>query len=102
MIRRPPRSTLFPCPTLFRSFDDVLAEEKAMAYALGFLGFTSALHFFLARPILPHAVGLILSRRGESDGNSYSTLDLAARKLEGAHPLAATLLRRAMIEDTLE
>ena len=53
-------------------------------------------------PNLPHAARLILSRPGEIDGNYYSTLDLAARKLEGAHPLAATLLRRAMIEDTLE
>src|SRR3954466_3711135 len=82
-------------------FDDVLAEEKAMAYALGFPGFTSALHFFVEWPNLPHAARLILSRPGEIDGNYYSTLDLAARKLEGAHPLAATLLRRAMIEDTL-
>jgi hypothetical protein len=83
-------------------FDDVLAEEKAMAYALAFPGFTSALHFFVEWPNLPHAARLILSRPGEIDGNYYSTLDLAARKLEGAHPLAATLLRRAMIEDTLE
>src|SRR3954454_1490104 len=83
-------------------FDDVLAEDKAMAYALAFPGFTSALHFFMEWPNLPHAARLILSRPGEIDGNYYSTLDLAARKLEGAHLLAATLLRRAMIEDTLD
>src|SRR3954469_3519377 len=83
-------------------FDDVLAEDKAMAYALAFPGFTSALHFFVEWPNLSHAGRLILSRPGEIDGNYYSTLDLAARKLEGAHPLAATLLRRAMIEDTLD
>jgi hypothetical protein len=87
---------------LLPDFDDVLAEEKAMAYALGFPGFTSALHFFVEWPNLPYAARLILSRPGEIDGNYYSTLDLAARKLEGAHPLAATLLRRAMIEDTLD
>src|SRR3712207_9017158 len=29
MIRRPPRSTLFPYTTLFRSIDDVLAVTRA-------------------------------------------------------------------------
>jgi hypothetical protein len=82
-------------------FDDVLAEGKAMDYALGFTDFTSALHFFIEWPNLPYAARLILSRSGDIDGNFYSTLDTAARKLEGAHSLAATLLRRAMIEDTL-
>ena len=66
-----------------------------MAYALAFPGFTSALHFFVEWPNMPHAARLILSRPGEIDGNYYSTLDLASRKLEGAHPLAATLLSPA-------
>ncbi len=83
-------------------FDDVLAEDKAMAYALAFPGFTSALHFFIEWPNLAHAARLILSRPGEIDGNVYALLSGAARKLEGAHPLAATLLRRAMVEDTHE
>ena len=48
-------------------FDKVLAEEKAMAYALGFPGFTSALHFFVEWPNLPYAARLILSRPGEID-----------------------------------
>jgi len=34
-------------------FDDVLAEEKAMAYGLAFPGFTSALHFFVECPTCP-------------------------------------------------
>ena len=38
----------------------------------------------------------------EIDGNLYYLLDPAARQIEGKHPLAATLLRRAMIEDTLD
>ena len=44
----------------------------------------------------------MLERRGEIDGNLYFVLDPAAKALEGKHPLAAVLLRRAMIEDTLE
>src|SRR3712207_7653856 len=35
MIRRPPRSTLFPYTTLFRSFPEVLAFRDARAEALG-------------------------------------------------------------------
>ena len=36
------------------------------------------------------------------DGNLYYLLDPAAQMIEGKHPLSATLLRRAMIEDTLD
>lgn len=44
----------------------------------------------------------MLARAPEIDGNLYFVLDPAARLIEGRHPLAATLLRRAMIEDTLD
>jgi hypothetical protein len=44
----------------------------------------------------------VLARASEIDGNLYHLLDPAARLIEGKHPLAATLLRRAMIEDTLD
>ena len=44
----------------------------------------------------------MLARVSEIDGNLYHLLDPAARLIEGKHPLAATMLRRAMIEDTLE
>ena len=83
-------------------FDDVVAEEKAMEYALGFRSFPAALHFFHEWREPRRAAQLILARHAEIDGNLYYLLDPAARWLEGAHPLAATLLRRAMVEDTLE
>jgi hypothetical protein len=44
----------------------------------------------------------VLARASEIDGNLYYLLDSTARLIEGKHPLAATLLRRAMIEDTLD
>lgn len=44
----------------------------------------------------------MLTRAPEINGNLYFLLDPAAQLIEGKHPLAATLLRRAMIEDTLE
>ncbi len=82
-------------------FDDVLAEEKAMEHALGFRSFSTALHFFHEWREPRRAAQLVLTRHAEIDGNLYYLLDPAARWLEGAHPLAATLLRRAMIADTL-
>ena len=82
-------------------FEDVPAEEKALDYALAFPDFTTALAFFIDWKQLRYAAQLVLERRVESDGNVYFLLDPAAKALEGKHPLAATLLRRAMIEDTL-
>jgi hypothetical protein len=82
-------------------FEDVLAEERAMEHALHFRNFSLALHFFHEWPAHRQAADLVIARNGEINGNLYYLLDPAARWLEGAHPLAATLLHRAMIEDTL-
>ncbi|MBV8505068.1 MAG: hypothetical protein JOZ11_04575 [Alphaproteobacteria bacterium] len=82
-------------------FEDVLAEERAMDHALAFRNFSTALYFLHTWPAHRHAARLVLARHAEIDGNLYYLLDPAARSLEGADPLAATLLRRAMIEDTL-
>jgi hypothetical protein len=75
---------------------------RAMNYALSFPSLPVALDFFHRWPAHRHAAQLIVERHGEFDGNQYYLLDAAAGWLEGSHPLAATLLRRAMIEDTLE
>jgi hypothetical protein len=83
-------------------FDDVEAEERAMRHALGFRSFSTALAFFTGWPDQARAAELVLARVSEIDGNLYYLLDPAAQLIEGKHPLAATLLRRAMIEDTLE
>ena len=83
-------------------FDDVEAEERAMKHALGFKSFSTALGFFTGWPDQARAAQLVLARASEIDGNLYHLLDPAARLIEGKHPLAATLLRRAMIEDTLD
>src|SRR3712207_8234461 len=37
MIRRPPRSTLFPCTTLFRSLEAQLAELRLLRAVAGLL-----------------------------------------------------------------
>ena len=82
-------------------FEDVEAEDRAMQHALGFSSFASALNFFREWPDQARAAQLVMARASEIDGNLYFLLDPAAQLIEGKHPLAATLLRRAMIEDTL-
>lgn len=83
-------------------FEDVEAEDRAKQHALGFRSFSAALHFFQEWRDQAHAAQLVFTRAPEIDGNLYFLLDQAARLIEGRHPLAATLLRRAMIEDTLD
>ena len=83
-------------------FEDIAAEERAVTHALGFKSFSLALYFFVEWPDLTNAAQLVLERRAEIDGNAYYLLDPAARLLEGKHPLAATILRRGMIDDTLD
>ncbi len=83
-------------------FEDVVAERKALDHALTFPHFGMALVFLVEWKALREAARLVLERSREIDGNLYFVLDPAAKALEGKHPLAAVLLRRAMIEDTLE
>jgi hypothetical protein len=82
-------------------FEDVEAEERAMRHALGFGSFHAALDFLGSWPDQARAARLVLTRAAEIDGNLYYLLAPAAQLIEGKHPLAATVLRRAMIEDTL-
>src|SRR6202047_1000345 len=113
MIRRPPRSTLFPYTTLFRSlssthlraylkrlpdFDDVEAEEKALDYVQRSRNLLQALSFLVSWPALDRAANLVLQRSGELDGDHYEILTRAADALAGKHPLAATMVLRAMFD----
>jgi hypothetical protein len=61
-----------------------------------------ALDFFISWPSLEKASELILARYGELDGNFYEVMSPAANALQGAYPLAAILLRRLMIDFSLE
>jgi hypothetical protein len=83
-------------------FEDVEAEERAMRHALEFRSFPAALDFLRGWPDQARAARLVLTRAAEIDGNLYYLLVPAVQLIEGKHPLAATLLRRAMIEDTLD
>lgn len=83
-------------------FDDMEAEEQALSHAETHPHLGAAIHFLLAWPDLRRLAKMVIARAENLDGNSYETLTAAADALEPDHPLAATLLRRAMITDTLD
>lgn len=82
-------------------FEDMEAEEKALSFVLGFPNVHQALAFLVSWPAPDHAAELVLSRADELDGNHYEVLGPAADALEAKHPLAAIVLRRAMIDYAL-
>ena len=67
----------------------------------GITNATDALEFLIAWPALNEAAALVLARTAEIDGLAVDSLEPAVRALEGRHPLAATLLLRAMVADIL-
>jgi hypothetical protein len=82
-------------------FDDVEAEDKAMAYALSYPAVLSALRFLIHWPALDRAAQLVEQRFRELNGDRYEILTPAAAALSARYPLAATLALRAMIDFTL-
>jgi hypothetical protein len=86
---------------LLPDFDDLEAEERAFALAARHTDLHGALHLFLDWPALERAARLVLARADDLDGNDYMLLTQAAEVLSDRHGLAATLIRRAMIDDTL-
>jgi hypothetical protein len=91
------RAFIRPLP----DFDDMQAEEKAFALAALHSDVHVALRFFLDWPALSEAETLVVRRFREVDGDLYDLLTPAAEVLAERHPLAATLLLRAMIDHSL-
>ena len=82
-------------------FDDVEAEQRALDHALGFGDAHQALAFLVAWPDLRRANQLVLARSQALNGDLCELLSRAADALHSRYPLAATLLRRIMIDFTL-
>jgi hypothetical protein len=82
-------------------FDDVEAEDRAKRIASAYPNATDALRALVAWPAASEAATLVLARYGEIDGGKPDVLEPAVRLLEARHPLAASLLLRALIKDTL-
>src|SRR3712207_4502461 len=83
-------------------FEDLEAEERAIAHALSHPSVHHALGFLVTWSALEHAAHLVLARADELNGDFYEILAPAAAALEAKHPLAATVLRRALIDFALE
>ena len=82
-------------------FDDFEAEQRALAHALAFGDVHQALAFLVTWPDLQRANEFVLGRWQALNGDLYELLSPAADALDDRYPLAATLLRRAMIGFTL-
>jgi hypothetical protein len=82
-------------------FDDIEAEERALDHAERDESVSQALAFLISWPAVERAARLVIRRAGELDGDHYEILSPAADALAGKHPLAATLVLRAMIDCTL-
>lgn len=82
-------------------FEDIEAEERAMAYAVAHPDLMAALGFFLDWPSLDHAAQILINRLDEVDGDYFEFLAPAAEALMEKHPLAATVALRAMIDFAL-
>jgi hypothetical protein len=82
-------------------FEDVEAEERALAHVEGHKSLLHALAFLVSWPTLDRAAALVLRRAKEINGDHYEVLTPAADALSGKHPLAATLVLRAIIDFAL-
>lgn len=82
-------------------FEDFEAEQRALDYVGEHADVHAALAFLVEWPAHERASQLVLSRIKKIDGDRYELLDPAAGAIEGKYPLAAVLLRRALIDVTL-
>ena len=82
-------------------FEDLDVEERAFAYAMQFPDVHRALAFFTAWPALDNASRLVLQRGEQLNGDLYEFLPPTADALDANHPLAATIIRRALIDFAL-
>jgi hypothetical protein len=82
-------------------FEDFEAEQRALDHVATHANVHLALAFLVGWPAHERAARLVRSRSKEIDGDRYELLDPAAGAIEGKYPLAAVLLRRALIDVTL-
>jgi hypothetical protein len=87
---------------LLPDFEDVEAEERGLSLALTYPNVHQALMFLVSWPALDKAAELVLRRANELNGDHYEVLTPAADALSAKHPLAATLVLRAMIDFSLK
>lgn len=82
-------------------FEDEEALERALDHVSRHADPHRALAFLVAWPSLERAARLVLDHRSAWRGEQYRLLGTAADALAAAHPPAATLLYRRLIDDIL-
>ncbi|PXA87943.1 hypothetical protein DMC25_11960, partial [Caulobacter sp. D4A] len=82
-------------------FEDVEAEDQALDYAQAYPDPYKALAFLTAWPSAAGAARLVMERGPALHGDRPEVLEPAARLLEHRHPLPATVLLRAMVDDVV-
>ncbi len=82
-------------------FADVDAEQRAMAVAAQHPLPLTALQFLVNWPALPRAARYVIEHREAWDGEADEIYEPAAERLGVDHPVAASLLLRAMLVFTL-
>lgn len=87
---------------LMEDFDDIEAEERALQYAENYPQLETAVGFLVKWPAFEVADRVIQKRHHKLNGNLYGTLNTVAQALDADFPVSASLVRRAMIIDTLE
>jgi hypothetical protein len=78
-------------------FADLEAEQRAFALVDAHPQPLVALQFLVFWPALPRAARYVLEHRHDWDGDAYEIYEPAAERLSADHPLAASLLLRAMV-----
>ncbi len=78
-------------------FEDVEAEERALRVAEAHPRPLRTLEFLLGWPALPRAARYVLEHADAWDGDEFAIHAPAAERLSADHPVAATLLLRAMV-----
>lgn len=78
-------------------FTDVEAEERALLVVQQHVDPLAALQFLVFWPALPQAARYVIEHCQDWDGDAYEILGPAAERLSTDHPLAASVLLRAMV-----
>ena len=82
-------------------FDDEEALDAALLYAQGYSPPIAAVSFLMNWPSYKHAAARIVADADRLSGNDYVWLTELGKALDEKYPLAATLVRRAMVRYTL-
>ncbi|MGA7673569.1 MAG: DUF6880 family protein [Rhizomicrobium sp.] len=83
-------------------FEEFEVLDRAFAHAAAFKDKLRALGLFVSWPRLDLASLLVLDNEERWDGRRYDTLLPAAEALEEPHPVAATILYRALLDHILD